>query len=267
VHFRPSRSTRPATIIVTSRLRLRLWRSRNRHDYDTLRTRKLRPLSHGGFATGPGCYLLSSSPRSQRSRWNGLDIGTALTVSTRDQTSPLFSGCSRDPNPSISVSQIIATSPVCSPPGQPTIFTLRQSLGPATPAHFDVSQTMAPGSPQTISLSGTTTPASLWGTVQGISNTASVTAGQSAAISIAIECLCQRYRGSVCLTCQRCPSRRDVAQEVPASVVCIAKGVPAPFTYTVTTSGSAVLPQSVPRRVRSSCWNSLPLVWRSLWSC
>jgi len=102
----------------------------------------------------------------------------------------------------------------------------------------------APGSPQTISLSATANPAFTVGAVQGSSTTASVTAGQTAQYQMQLT-PGAGYSGTVTFACSGAPL--GAACHVPASVS-ITSAAPAPFTVTVSTSGAAMLPPSIPRR-------------------
>lgn len=157
--------------------------------------------------------------------------------------------------PRISVSPIIARRRL-RPPANCTISLFVNPIGPGQrTANLTITDD-APGSPQTISLSGTTNPAFTVRAVQGSSTTASVTAGQSAQYQLQLMSG-PGYRGSVSLTCSGAPL--GATCQVPASVS-ISNGVSAPFTVTVTTSGSAVLPHSVPRRFVPRAGIRVPLL-------
>ena len=103
----------------------------------------------------------------------------------------------------------------------------------------------APGSPQTISLAATANPAFTAGAAPGGSTTASVTAGQTAQYQLQLT-PGPGYSGTVSLTCTGAPL--GATCQVPASVS-IANQAAAQFTVTVSTSGRAMLPPPIPRRL------------------
>jgi len=115
----------------------------------------------------------------------------------------------------------------------------------------------ASDSPQTVQVKGNASPAFTPGPAPGGSTTASVSAGQPAQYQLQLT-PGAGYSGTVSLTCSGAPF--GAACQLPASVS-ISNGVAAPFTVTVTTSGSAILPPSAPLRIRPS--PGLP-VWPSL---
>jgi hypothetical protein len=102
----------------------------------------------------------------------------------------------------------------------------------------------AAGSPQIIALSATASPAFAAGAVQGSSTTASISAGQTAQYQMQLT-PGSGYSGTVSLACSGAPLAATC--QVPASVT-LAAGAAAPFTVTVSTSGSALLPPSIPWR-------------------
>ena len=102
----------------------------------------------------------------------------------------------------------------------------------------------ASGSPHTVSLSGTGSPAFTAGPAPGSSTTATVTAGQTAQYLMQLT-PGPGYSGTVSLTCSGAPL--GAVCHVPPTVP-LANGVPALFTVTVTTSGAAILPPSIPVR-------------------
>src|SRR5260370_3892591 len=103
----------------------------------------------------------------------------------------------------------------------------------------------APGSPQTISLGAIANPAFTASAAPGGSTTASVTAGQTAQYQLQLT-PGPGYSGTVSLTCTGAPL--GATCQVPASVS-IANQAAAQFTVTVSTSGPAMLPPPLPRRL------------------
>ena len=103
----------------------------------------------------------------------------------------------------------------------------------------------APGSPQLVSLAATANPAFAAGAAPNGSTTASVSAGQTAQYLLQLT-PGAGYSGTVSLACGGAPL--GAACQFPASVS-LANGNPAPFTVTVTTSGSAMLPPATLRRL------------------
>lgn len=100
----------------------------------------------------------------------------------------------------------------------------------------------APNSPQLIDVKGNATPAFSVTPAAGSSTTVSVTAGQMAQYQMQL-IPGQGYTGSVSFTCSGAPL--GATCHVPSSVP-VANGAPSPFTITVSTSGSAMLPPSLP---------------------
>jgi len=93
----------------------------------------------------------------------------------------------------------------------------------------------APGSPQIINVKGTANPAFSAGAAPGGSTTTSVSAGQTAQYQLQLT-PGPGYSGTVALTCGGAPL--GAVCLAPASVTIMA-GLPAPFTVSVKTSGSA----------------------------
>jgi hypothetical protein len=201
-------------------------------------------LNGTGVATGPGVAFSPAAPS-----FPTITQGTSGTVQTmtviNSGTAPLHvsSAALGGPNPSDFSFTNNCTSPVA-PAANCTISFFFNPIGPGQRTANLMITDDALGSPQTISLSATANPAFTAGAVQGSSTTASVTAGQPAQYQLQLM-PGPGYSGSVSLTCSGAPL--GATCQVPASVS-IANGVPAPFTVTVTTSGSAVLPPSIPRR-------------------
>lgn len=102
----------------------------------------------------------------------------------------------------------------------------------------------ASGSPQTVSLSATANPAFTVAPASGSSTTASVSAGQPAQYQLQLT-PGAGFTGTVALNCSGAPL--GAVCQVPASVS-LANGA-ATFSVTVTTSGPAQLPPSVPLRI------------------
>jgi 6-phosphogluconolactonase (cycloisomerase 2 family) len=102
-----------------------------------------------------------------------------------------------------------------------------------------------PGSPQTVSLSATANPAFTVGPATGSSMSASVSAGQAAQYQLQLT-PGPGFTGTVSFTCSGAPL--GAVCQVPANVA-LANASATPFTVTVTTSGSAVLPPSIPVRL------------------
>jgi hypothetical protein len=201
-------------------------------------------LNGTGVATGPGVTFSPTAPS-----FPTITQGTSGTVQTmtviNSGTAPLHvsSFALGGPNASDFSFTNNCTSPVA-PAANCTISLFFNPIAPGQRTANLMITDDAPGSPQTISLSATANPAFTAGAVQGSSTTASVTAGQPAQYQLQLM-PGPGYSGSVSLTCNGAPL--GATCQVPASVS-IANGVPAPFTVTVTTSGSAVLPPSIPRR-------------------
>jgi len=103
-----------------------------------------------------------------------------------------------------------------------------------------------PNSPQVVSVSGNANPAFVAGGAPGGSTSASVTAGQMAQYQLQLT-PGPGYMGSVSFTCSGAPL--GATCHVPSSVP-VANGAPSPFTITVSTSGGAMLPRSIPARFR-----------------
>ena len=106
----------------------------------------------------------------------------------------------------------------------------------------------APGSPQVINIKGTANAAFTPGAAQGGSMSASISAGQTAQYLLQLN-PGAGFSGTVSLACSGAPL--GAICQVPPTVS-IANGTPAPFTVTVSTAGSAVLPPSEP-------WRFVPL--------
>jgi hypothetical protein len=102
----------------------------------------------------------------------------------------------------------------------------------------------APGSPQVINIKGTANAAFTPGAAQGGSTSASVSAGQTAQYLLQLN-PGAGFSGTVSLACSGAPL--GAICQVPPTVS-IANGAPAPFTVTVSTAGSAVLPPAMPWR-------------------
>jgi hypothetical protein len=102
----------------------------------------------------------------------------------------------------------------------------------------------APGSPQTLSLSASAVPAFTVGAATGSSMSASVSAGQPAQYQLQLT-PGPGFIGTVSFTCSGTPL--GAACQVPSNVS-FTNGSAVLFTVTVTTSGSAVLPPSIPVR-------------------
>jgi hypothetical protein len=103
-----------------------------------------------------------------------------------------------------------------------------------------------PDSPQVVSVSGNANPAFVAGGAPGGSTSVSVTAGQMAQYQLQLT-PGPGYTGSVSFTCSGAPL--GATCHVPSSVP-VANGAPSPFTITVSTSGGAMLPRSIPVRFR-----------------
>jgi hypothetical protein len=103
----------------------------------------------------------------------------------------------------------------------------------------------APGSPQTVSLSGTAVAAFSAGPAPGGSTTASVSAGQRAQYQLQLT-PGQGFTDTVSFTCTGAPL--GAVCQAPATVA-LANATATPFTVTVTTSGAALLPPSIPVRL------------------
>ena len=103
----------------------------------------------------------------------------------------------------------------------------------------------ASGSPETVPLSGTAVAAFSAGAVPGGSTIASVSAGQPALYQLQLT-PGPGFSGTISLTCSGAPLA--AVCQVPASVA-LASPTATPFTVTVTTSGSALLPPLIPVRL------------------
>jgi hypothetical protein len=112
----------------------------------------------------------------------------------------------------------------------------------------------APNSPQLIDVKGNANPAFSVTAAPGSSTTASVTAGQLAQYQMVLT-PGPGYSGNVSFTCSGAPL--GATCHVPSSVP-VANGVPAPFTVSVSTSGSAILPPTI--RVRLKPFGGLRLL-------
>jgi hypothetical protein len=102
----------------------------------------------------------------------------------------------------------------------------------------------APGSPQIVNITGIAGAAFTPGPAPGGSTSASVSAGQSAQYLLQLN-PGAGFSGTISLACSGVPL--NATCQVPSSVT-IANGVPAPFTVSVSTAGSAILPPSIPWR-------------------
>ena len=100
----------------------------------------------------------------------------------------------------------------------------------------------APGSPQIINITGMANAAFTLAPAPGGSTSASVSAGQSAVYLLQLN-PGAGFSGTVSLACSGAPL--GAVCQVPPTVS-IANGAPAPFTVTVSTAGTAVLPPSMP---------------------
>src|SRR4029077_13607373 len=87
-------------------------------------------------------------------------------------------------------------------------------------------------------------PAFVAGAAQGGSTTATVSAGQTAQYLLQLT-PGAGYSGTVTLACSGAPLGA-MCQTPPTAT--IANGAPAPLTVTISTSGGAALPPSIPRR-------------------
>jgi 6-phosphogluconolactonase (cycloisomerase 2 family) len=135
------------------------------------------------------------------------------------------------------------TAPV-SPAANCTISLVFNPLGAGQRTASLMISDDAPGSPQSVSFSAMANPAIFTGAASSGSTTASVSAGQTAQFQLQLT-PGPGFTGTVSLTCAGAPL--GAACQVPATVP-LANGSPTPFTVTVTTSGSAVLPPSAPVR-------------------
>lgn len=120
-------------------------------------------------------------------------------------------------------------------------------FSPVTSGQSTASLTIAddaPGSPQTVSFSAAASPAFSVTAATGSSMTASVSAGQTALYQLQLT-PGSGFTGMVSLACSGVPL--GAVCQVP-STVSITNGAAALFSVTVTTSGSAVLPPSLPVR-------------------
>ncbi len=102
----------------------------------------------------------------------------------------------------------------------------------------------APDSPQIFSIRGTANPAFTAGTAPGGSMTASVSAGQTAQFQMQLT-PGPGYSGTVSFSCSGAPLGATCHAPAPVS---LSNGAVVSFTVTVSTSGSAMLPPSIPRR-------------------
>jgi hypothetical protein len=103
----------------------------------------------------------------------------------------------------------------------------------------------APNSPQTVQASGNANSAFTVGAATGSSMSASVSAGQPAQYQLQLT-PGSGFSGTVSLSCSGAPL--GAACQLPTSVS-LANATATPFTVTVTTSGPAVLPPSIPLRL------------------
>jgi len=144
--------------------------------------------------------------------WKVWDIANSNRHQLGDNTSTFLRLLSVIQNPSDLSVHHNCTSPVCARRPKGTDFTLRHPICVLGNCHgkFDDHRRCA-GFAADISLSGTLIRPSNVGAVQD-STTASVTAGQAAAISILQLMSGPGYSGSVSLTCSGCASRRDGAK-------------------------------------------------------
>jgi 6-phosphogluconolactonase (cycloisomerase 2 family) len=168
-----------------------------------------------------------------------------LTV-TNSGTAPLHisSVSLSGPNPSDFSFTNNCAAPVA-PTANCTISIVFNPIAPGQRTASLVFSDDAPGSTQTISLSGTAVGAFSAGAAPGSSTSASVSAGQSAQYQLQLT-PGSGYSGMVSLACSGAPL--GAVCQVPSNVS-ITNGAAALFSVTVTTSGAAVLPPSVPIRI------------------
>jgi hypothetical protein len=102
----------------------------------------------------------------------------------------------------------------------------------------------APDSPQVINVSGNANPAFSVTAAAGSSTSASISAGQAAQYQMLMT-PGAGYTGAVSLACSGAPLFAICQLSASLSIT---NGVTAPFTVTVKTSGSAILPPSIPLR-------------------
>ena len=147
------------------------------------------------------------------------------------------------PNPSDFSFTNNCTAPIA-PAANCTILLVFSPIGPGQrTANLIISDDVS-GSPQTISLSATANPAVSGGAAPGGSTSASVSAGQTAQFQLQLT-PGPGFTGTVSLTCTGAPL--GAVCHFP-NIVTLANGAAAPFTVTVSTSGSAIFPPAMPRR-------------------
>ncbi len=197
----------------------------------------------GVVAAGPGVAFSPAAPSFPTITQGTSGAVQTVTVISLGTTPLHVSSVSLSgPNPSDFSFTNNCTAPVA-PAANCTISLVFNPIGVGQrTANLTITDD-APGSPQTISLGATANPAFTAGAAPGGSTTASVSAGQTAQYLLQLT-PGAGYSGTVSLACSGAPL--GATCQVPAGVS-IANGVPAPFTVTVTTSGSAMLPPSIPR--------------------
>ena len=197
-------------------------------------------LSGTGAATGIGISISPADPSFPTITEGTSGAAQTLTVTNSGTGILHISAVSlAGTNPSDFALTNNCKSPV-SAAANCTISLAFSPLGPGQrTANLSITDD-APGSPQTIALTATANPAFTSGPAPGGSTTVSISAGQTAQFQLQLT-PGPGYGGSVALACSGAPTAATC--QVPASVS-IANGTPAPFTVTVPTSGSALLPLS-----------------------
>jgi len=147
------------------------------------------------------------------------------------------------PNPSDFSLANNCTAPVA-PSTNCTISLVFNPIGPGQrTANLIVTDDVA-GSPQTIALSATANPAFTANAAPGSSTSITVTAGQAAQFRMQLT-PGAGFSGTISVACSGAPLAAMC--QVPASVT-LSNGAQASFTVTVSTTGAAILPPSMPNR-------------------
>jgi hypothetical protein len=214
----------------------------------------------------------NAAPPAESAQLNGTGLAPAPTVTltpvsldfgtvTQGTSTPLNISVKNSGNAALHISSVAmegadandfsSSSPTCNAtiPANSTC-TITVTFTPLAPGLRTTTITItddAPDSPQTVQIKGNANSAFTPGPAPNGSTTATVSAGQPAQYQLQLA-PGAGFIGTVSLTCSGAPL--GAGCQVPASVS-ISGGAPAPFTVTVTTSGTASAPPFSPLRFRS----------------
>jgi 6-phosphogluconolactonase (cycloisomerase 2 family) len=202
-------------------------------------------LSGTGIATVPAVSFSPPTPSFPSTTQGTSSAAQTLTVTNSGNAPLLISSVTLSgPNPADFSFTANCTAPV-SPAANCTISLVFSPLASGQRTASLVIADDAPGSPQTVQVSGNANPAFTVGAATGSSMSASVSAGQTAQYQLQLT-PGSGYSGAISLTCSGAPL--GAVCQVPTSVA-VTNGSAVLFSVSVTTSGSAVLPPSIPVQV------------------